>query len=504
MTSTHQAAGTSDRRLSTALLGQLAPSIQRPAYDRSAVTPGIVHIGLGSFSRAHLAVYTEDRIAAGETSWGLIGVDPLSTALRDALTPQDQLYTLVVREPEGDRARVVGSVLETLGLPDDTARLLDHMADPRTRIVTITVSEKGYCQEAATGALDERHPAIVADLANPTMPRSVPGLLVEALRRRRAAGVPPFTVLSCDNLSENGIKARRIVSRFAELRDADLGRFVSTEVAFPCTMVDRITPATRDEDRAAVQKTYGYVDAWPVLTEPFTQWVVEDNFPLGRPAWEKAGATLVDDVLPFELMKLRCLNGTHSALAYLGVLGGYDTVFTAVTAPQFAPFLHRLWAEDLVPTVPPVPGTDVTAYTGELEARYRNPAIQHRTLQISSDGSQKLPPRLLEPALERLRAGAQPRCIAFVVAAWMRFVLGSNDAGAAYTIADPIAARLTAIGHDAGRDADRLAAALFAISEIFTPELLGYDSFRKAVVADLRAILDKGVAGALNAFLAAG
>ncbi len=502
MTSPSPTGGSTVRRLASATLAEIAPPTERPTYDRSAVSPGIVHIGLGSFSRAHLAVYTEDRIAAGESEWGIIGVDPLSPALRDALLGQDCLYTLVVRAPEADRLRVVGSVLGAFAMPDDTSEILDRMTDPRTRITSLTVSEKGYCQDAATGTLDEAHPAIIADLANPTAPRSVPGLLTEALRRRRSAGLPPFTVLCCDNLSENGIKVRRMVARFAALRDPGLGRFVAEHVAFPCTMVDRITPATRAEDRAAVEKMLGFTDAWPVVTEPFRQWVVEDNFPLGRPAWEQAGATLVGDVLPFELMKLRCLNGAHSALAYLGVVAGYETVFAGMTNPQCAAFIHRLWSNDLAPTVPPVPGIDVTAYTRELETRFTNPSIQHRLLQISSDGSQKLPPRLLEPALERLRVLAHPRCIAFLVAAWMRFLLGRSDAGVRYDIADPIAARLTAIAHDCGGDATRLASGLFKVSEIFTPDVLAYAAFRNDIVTDLRSILDLGMTGAMAAFLA--
>lgn len=505
MVSSSHSAGSSaaggSRRLSNAALKDLPAAVRRPAYDRSAVTPGILHLGLGAFCRAHLAVYTDDVLAAGELTWGIIGADPLSPAIRDAMEPQDGLYSLLVRSQDGDDLRVVGSFLEALVVPEDPGRVLDRMTDPRIRIVTLTVTEKGYCQDAATGALDETHPAIVADLSGKGLPRSVPGLLVEGLRRRRDAGMEPFTVLCCDNLPQNGKTVRRIVTRFAELRDAGLGRYVAERVAFPCTMVDRITPATRDEDRAVAVGLLGMDDAWPVVTEPFRQWVIEDDFPLGRPRWEDVGALLVDDVLPFEDMKLRCLNGAHSTLAYLGVVSGIETVAAAMADPQLPAIIRRLWDEDLLPTLPPVPGVDLRQYTEALEGRFRNPALRHRTLQISSDGSQKLPPRLLEPALHQVRAGKTPRFIALAVAAWMRFLLGETEAGVAYDIADPLAARLKETATAAGRDAVRLSDALFAVGDIFAPELAGDAGFRSAVVEALDGLLTKGCRATLTSYL---
>ncbi len=488
-------------RLSTESLPNLPKDVARPLYDRAAVSPGIVHLGLGAFCRAHLAVYTDDVLAAGATDWGIIGVDLLSPAIRDALKPQDCLYSVFSRQADGDQLRVVGSMLDALALPEDLGRALALMIDPRTRIVTLTVTEKGYCQDAATGALDESNAVIKADLANRTAPRSVPGVLTEAIRLRRQAGVPPFTVLVCDNLPQNGTTARRIVIRFAELIDPELSRFIAENVAFPCTMVDRITPATRDEDRAAIADGFGVADAWPVVCEPFRQWAIEDNFPLGRPRWEDVGALLVEDVHPFELMKLRCLNGAHSTLAYLSVVTGVETIAEAMGDEQFRAVIHRLWTEDLIPTLPPVPGTDVTAYTVALEERFLNPGVRHRTLQISSDGSQKLPPRLLEPALSRLRAGAQPQAIVLAVAAWMRFTVGVNERKEAYEIADPLAARLRLIGQQNGHDAKLLAAELFAITDIFPPELLGFGGFCEAVEKTLHSLLTKGTRATLTAFL---
>ncbi|MFP5515219.1 MAG: mannitol dehydrogenase family protein [Alphaproteobacteria bacterium] len=496
------AARPSQTRLSPDTLRRLPQAVERPAYDRAAVTPGIVHIGLGAFCRAHLATYTDDVMATGEKDWGIVGVDPLSPAIRDALKPQDCLYTLLVREGTRDRLRVVGSFIDAMTTADQLEEVLALTSKPEIRIVTLTVTEKGYCQDAATGSLDEAHPLIRADLAHPTAPRSVPGLLCEAIRRRRAAGQPPFTVLVCDNLAQNGIKVKGIVVRYAELADPELAAYIAENVSFPCTMVDRITPATQDADRATVDAALGCADAWPVVTEPFKQWVIEDRFPLGRPAWEKAGAILVDDVHPFELMKLRCLNGAHSLLAYLSVIAGIETIADAMADPQLPAVMRRLWASDLIPTLPPVPGTDIPAYTAALEARFRNPGIRHRTIQISSDGSQKLPPRLLEPARELFAAGKVPAAIPLAVAAWMRFLLEKDEAGNAYAVADPMAAALTRIARLHADDAGALASALFAIEDIFAPELVAEAGFRDAVVRHLDSLMTVGVRETLTAFLA--
>ncbi|MDR6772387.1 mannitol dehydrogenase family protein [Azospirillum sp. BE72] len=496
------AARPSQTRLSPDTLRRLPQAVERPAYDRDAVTPGIVHIGLGAFCRAHLATYTDDVLATGVKDWGIVGVDPLSPAIRDALKPQDCLYTLLVREGTRDRLRVVGSFIDAMTTADQLEEVLALTSKPEIRIVTLTVTEKGYCQDAATGSLDEAHPLIRADLADPTVPRSVPGLLCEAIRRRRTAGVAPFTVLVCDNLAQNGIKVKGIVVRYAELRDPELAAYIAEQVSFPCTMVDRITPATQDADRATVETALGCADAWPVVTEPFKQWVIEDRFPLGRPAWEKAGAILVDDVHPFELMKLRCLNGAHSLLAYLSVISGIETIADAMTDPQLPAVMRRMWASDLIPTLPPVPGTDIPAYTAALEARFRNPGIRHRTIQISSDGSQKLPPRLLEPARELFAAGKVPAVIPLAVAAWMRFLLEKDEAGNAYAVADPMAAALTRIARVHAGDPGALAAALFAVEDIFAPELVAEAAFRDAVVRHLDSLMTVGVAKTLSAFLA--
>lgn len=489
------------KRLNNDALTGLPAAIERPSYDRKAISPGIVHIGLGAFCRAHAMVYTDDVLQNGATDWGVVGVALMSPASRDALKPQDGLYTLLSRDNDRDNLRVIGSILDVMVTAEQKSEVFELLCKPEIRIVTLTVTEKGYCLDGATGGLDEKHPAIIADLENPTDPRSVPGFLTEALRLRRAAGQAPFTVLVCDNLAQNGIKVRNAVTRFATLRDEELGRFVADNVAFPCTMVDRITPATQDADRRKVSEMLGVADAWPVVTEPFRQWVVEDHFPLGRPDWEKAGAIMAQDVLPYELMKLRCLNGSHSTLAYLSVIAGIETITDAMADEDLPWVIRRLWDEDLVPTLPPVPGTDVVTYTHDLETRFRNTGVRHLTLQISWDGSQKLPPRLLEAAAELYSSGRDPKVIPLTVAAWMRFLSGKNELGQDYTITDPHAARLTGIVKDAGSDAARLANALFDIREIFGDVLPGNAHFRAEVIKHLSSLMSHGVRKTLKAFL---
>ncbi|MBV8456623.1 MAG: mannitol dehydrogenase family protein [Acetobacteraceae bacterium] len=483
-------------RLSDALLPSLPAGVRRPAYDRRAVSLGIVHIGLGVFHRAHQAVYTDDCLANGELDWGIAGLSLRSSEVRAALEPQDGLYTVLERSPDGNRPRIIGAIQEAIAVPESSALALRRLSDPATRIISLTVTEKAYCQGASSGTLDETHPGIMADLAGDGPPSTIPGLLVEAFARRRAAGAPPCTVLVCDNLPSNGATVARIITRFAECRDPGLARYITDAVPFPSTMVDRIVPATTDADRAAVELC-GYRDAWPVVTEPFSQWVIEDHFAAGRPRWENAGATLVHDVAPFETMKLRILNGAHSALAYLGASAGIETVADAITDPALAAFLRRLWDADLVPTVPSVPGVSLARYTGLLEERFRNRSIRHRLQQIAMDGSQKLPQRLLAPAIERLSASASPRFIALALAGWARYLLGRDEQGATYAISDPLADRLTHAIRGCGHDALAMTERLFAVREVFDPELVAHAAFRDVVREAIAALMSNGVRSTL-------
>jgi fructuronate reductase len=475
-------------RLSAATLHRVPASVARPRYARHAVTPGIVHLGLGAFHRAHQAVMTEVAIEAGGTGWGIVAASLRSPETRDALAPQDGLYTVAVRDGAEERLQVVGALKAMLVAPEDPEALLRAMADPAVRIVTLTVTEKGYCYDPATGALDETHPDIRHDLAEPARPRSAPGFLVEALRRRRAAGTPPVTVLCCDNLPANGETVRRITARLATLRDPDLGAWLAHEVAFPCTMVDRIVPATTEEDRCRVAAALGLEDAWPVVCEPFLQWVIEDRFPTGRPDWGRAGATFTDDVAPFELMKLRMLNGAHSALAYLGYLAGHDTIAEVAADPVFARFLDRLWAE-IMPAVPAPKGVDLADYAGRLLARFRNTALRHRTWQIAMDGSQKLPQRLLGTIRDALAAGRPFPCLALAVAGWMRYVVGIDERGDAIDVRDPLLPALRAACMPGLGEPSALVSGLLGIETVFGRDLAREPRFRAAIE---RALADLG------------
>jgi len=479
-------------RLSLQTLGRLPGAVQGPSYDVAAARIGVVHLGIGAFHRAHQAVYLDDRIAAGETDWAICGASLRSADTAQALAPQDGLYTAAIRSGAGDRLRVIGSVREILVAPDDPEALLARMSDPATRIVSLTVTEKGYCHDPATGTLNEDHPDIRADLATPQRPRSAPGYLVEALRRRRAAGTPPFTVLCCDNLPANGRTVARVIARLAGLADPDLGRWVEAEVACPSTMVDRIVPATTDADRALVAARLGLEDAWPVMTEPFTQWVIEDRFSAGRPRLEEAGAELVGDVAPYELMKLRLLNGSHSTLAYLGYLAGHETVADAIADPPFAALIRGLMDHEITPTLAVPPGADLAGYKASLLERLANPALKHRTWQIAMDGSQKLPQRLLGTIRDRLRAGAPIGRLALAVAGWMRYVAGTDEQGRPIDLRDPLSERLARIAGEAGPVPERLAPALLAVREVFGDDLPADPRFTAPVQDALARLFAEG------------
>jgi mannitol 2-dehydrogenase len=410
-------------RLTAATLGALPASVWTPRYDRAAVRPGVVHLGVGGFHRAHQALYLDRLLEAGAGGeWGVcgVGVLPGDRRMAEVLAAQDCLYTLVEKHPDGHlTARVVGSLVGYRLAPDDPEAVVAALASPGTRIVTLTVTEGGYNASAATGEFDASAPAVVADLQPGATPATVFGLVTEALVRRRARGLAPFAVASCDNVPGNGALARRSFAAFAGLRDDALGEWVAREVPFPSSMVDRITPVTTDADRADLARHFGVEDGWPVVCEPWTQWVLEDAFPAGRPALEDVGVQVVGDVVPYELMKLRLLNAGHQVLGHLGLLAGHTYVHEATRDPLLRELLVGYLEEEGTPTLPPVPGTDLRAYRAALVTRFGNPYVRDTLARIVEHASDRLPQSLFPVLRANLAAGGQVRRSAAVVAAWV-------------------------------------------------------------------------------------
>ncbi len=454
-----------------------------------ATTPaGIVHLGLGAFFRAHGAIYVAEAMAAAGGDWGITGVSLQSPGTRDKLKAQGWAYTAVELGPEGETPRVVSVLHDVLVAPEDPQAVLDAMAAETTQIVSLTVTEKGYCHQPSTGRLNRDHPDITHDLAHP-LPVSAPGFLVRALAARRAAGLPPFTVLCCDNLPENGRVVRAVVIELAGLIDPALASWIEAAGAFPATMVDRIVPATTPADIDRLAALTGLRDAAPVMHEPFRQWVIEDHFAGPRPDFAAAGAQMVADVTPYEHMKLRMLNGTHSSLAYLGYLAGHETIAETVADPVFARFARTLWRDEIIPALTPPPGEDLAAYADALLARYANPGIRHRTWQIAMDGSQKLPQRILGTIAESRAAGRPVPGLTLAVAAWIRYTSGRDEQGQPIEVKDPLAPRLAALWRD---DPAETVAGYLAVSEVFPPALATDPGFAADLTSALRGLLAEG------------
>ncbi|WP_058196311.1 mannitol dehydrogenase family protein [Xanthomonas translucens] len=474
-------------RLTAATLPNLPPAIARPTYALDRTRIGIVLLGAGAFHRAHQAVYIDD-LLADEPDWAISAVSLHSPQVRDALRPQDSLYTLALLDAHPE-LRIIGAIREVLCAQDEQPAVLARLADPAVRLVTLTVTEKGYC--LAGEQLDVAHPDIVHDLAAAHAPRSAIGYLVAGLRERQRLGIAPYTVLSCDNL-------RRAVLQFAHALDPALAAWIETEAAFPRSMVDSITPASDDALRESVATQLGCEDAWPIQRERYSQWVIEDDFCNGRPAFERAGVTLSDDIAGFDRAKLRLLNGPHSALAYLGSLLGLHTVADAMRHPQLAAFVETLMRDDIAPTLQPTPGFDPQHYTGAILARFRNPAIAHRLAQIAWDGSQKLPVRLLGSIADALAAGRRIDRLCLPIAAWMQFVRRQARAGVA--LVDPMSEVLTEIGRAATGDAGHDAGVFLALDAVFAP-LSGDARFVEALRSAYTALGDGSPASTRQALV---
>ncbi len=393
-------------QLDRANLSRLRPPVRVPRYDPARVSAGIVHLGLGGFHRAHMARYTHDLMQTRPDAlgWGIIGAGllPADRRMQDSLAPQDNLYTLVERSLGEETVSVIGSLADVVFAAESSAALLDAIDRPEIRIVSLTVTEHGYCLNRATKRLDAENALIRADLAHPERPSSAIGIVVEACRRRRPGG-RPFTALSCDNIQRNGEVLREACLALARLRDPELAAWIAEHASFPSTMVDRITPVTADADVTMLAERYGIADRWPVFSETFTQWVIEDRFPAGRPAWEEVGAQFVADVAPYEFMKLRLLNASHLAVAGLGRLAGHVTIDEAMADPVLARYIAALMDRETGPTLPPVPGIDLADYKATLIRRFANPAIRDTVERVNTDAPLNV---LVDPIRDRLRAGA--------------------------------------------------------------------------------------------------
>jgi fructuronate reductase len=477
-------------RLGPALLDRLPAAVARPGYDRGVLRPGMAHLGVGAFHRCHQAEFTDDMLAQRFDRWGVVGVNIRPPELAPTLGGQGGLYTRVLREGGQSEARVIGCLLDVVDAQANLARAIEVLAAPEIEVVTVTVTEKGYGHRPATGEIDESRPDIAHDVRQPEFPCSLPGLLVHALSQRRARGLP-LTLVSCDNIPENGKILARVVQALAA-RHAGLGDWIAENVAFPSTMVDRIVPATTPEDIAAVTGEFGYRDAAVVGGEPFRQWVIEDRFAGRQPPWDLAGAQFVDDVTPFEHLKMRVLNAAQSTLSYLGVFAGHRHTSDAVADPLLEGFVRRMLVEESLPTLGRVPGIDPSAYVGQSLERLHNTAIRHRCHQIATDGSQKIVQRLVNPAAERLAKWAGFDRLAIAIASWMAYLIrASNRFGAAWEADDPEAAQVAKMADTIGRDAHGLTVAILALRDIFDPGLAAQPAFRARIAAALDGFLSE-------------
>ncbi len=477
-------------------LKHLPPSVRVPTYYRQALSESIVHIGVGSFYRAHQAVYLDKLLhQPGNTQWGYCGVGllPQDGRMRDALLPQDYLYSVLERSAEGNRAHVVGSLLNYLHAPQNMEAVLNKLASPQTRIVSLTITEGGYYINEGTGEFNATHPDIVHDLRHPAEPRCSFGVLVEGLHRRFKQGLDPFTLMSCDNLQHNGDLTRKIILAFAERRDRTLAAWLAEHGTFPNSMVDRITPATTDQDRELVKNEFGIEDAWPVVTEPFMQWVIEDNFPGGRPAWEAVGAQLVADVLPYEQIKLRLLNAGHQAICYIGMLLGYEFAHEAMQDKRIRTLLQRMMDIEVTPLLASPAGVDLTAYKESLIERFSNPAIRDQLSRIGTEGSARMPKFVLPSISEALAQDLPVKLLSFTVAAWFRFLNGTDDAGRPLPIIDPMAEKLQHCARRGGRDAT----VMLGLAELFGEELPASPAFADEVKRALASFYDVGAEATL-------
>ncbi|MGP3592447.1 mannitol dehydrogenase family protein [Vagococcus sp. WN89Y] len=478
----------------------LPATVLQPQYDRSQLRSRIVHFGFGAFHRAHQALLTDRVLNARGGDWGICEISLFSgDVLMTQLRAQDHLYTVLEKGAQGNQPIVIGAVHECLNAKlDSLAAIIEKFCEPQVAIVSLTITEKGYCIDPASGKLDLHQPRIAHDLQHPEEPHSAPGILVEALHRRRERGLPPFTVLSCDNIPDNGQVVKNAVLGMAHTRSPELAAWIDKQVSFPATMVDRIVPAATDASLAEIAEALTVEDPCAISCEPFIQWVIEDHFVAGRPEWEVAGVQMVQDVRPWEQMKLRMLNGSHSFLAYLGYLAGFAHISDCMQDSVFHKAARRLMLDEQAPTLN-IQGVDLNAYADRLLERFSNPALQHRTWQIAMDGSQKLPQRMLEGVRRHLEQESRWPLLALGIAGWMRYVSGVDDAGQPIDVRDPLVDKIRAIV-DTSDEAERVSA-LLTLQEVFGADLPHNPAFVNALCQAWRSIATLGAHGAVKAAL---
>jgi mannitol 2-dehydrogenase len=486
-------------RLSAATLGQLPDDVPGPRYDRARLKAGIVHFGIGNFHRAHQAVYLDELFNAGrDHDWAIVGagVLPSDAAGRARLADQDYLTTVIEQDAGHMAARVTGAMIDYLP-PGDAAAILEKLADPAIRIVSLTITEGGYYIDPASGKFNPKHPDMVADARNIAAPKTVFGMIIAGLTRRRAAGTPPFTIMSCDNIPHNGHVTKDAVAGLAALVDPALADWVEKSVAFPNGMVDRITPATTDRERQAAREKFGVEDGWPVFCEPFRQWVLEDNFPSGRPAFETVGVEFVGDVSPFELMKIRILNGGHAVIAYPAGLLDIHFVHEAMEDEQVRGFLQKIERDEIVPTVPPVPGIVLEDYVRLIDKRFSNPKIADTIRRLCLDGSNRQPKFIIPTIADRLKAGVGTTGLALESALWCRYCSGTTDSGAEIAPNDPNWDRMQATSKAAKANP----AAWLAMSDIYG-NVGTSKPFADAFARSLKTLWEIGTRQTLTRYLA--
>jgi mannitol 2-dehydrogenase len=478
-------------KLNQSNLEVISQTAHVPVYDRSQVKCGIMHMSIGGFHRSHQAVYMDEVLAKGNTDWGIcaIGLMPQDKENIEKLQQQDNLYTILERTAEADSARVIGSIIETMHAPSNPKKVLERLADDDIKILSLTVTEKGYCHDQATGELDKNNPLLIEDLANLGMPKTSLGYIVSGLKSRMDNSQSPFTVMSCDNLPGNGHLTQKLVLQFAEMVDPELANWIKDNVSFPNSMVDRITPVTTGEIVETVKTKFQIEDAWPVVCEDYMQWVLEDNFCNGRPSLDEVGVQIVADVDPYEKMKVRLLNGSHSALAYLSYLKGYRDVDKAMADPLIKNFVRSYMDQDVTPSIPEVPGIDLEEYKDKLIERFSNPAISDQVQRLAEDGSQKIPNSILPCISHQLQAGGSVKFAILALAGWFRYLTAVDMDLKPIEIKDPMSDKLVAKAK-----LDKTSpVSLLGIEEIFGTNLPLNDNFVKDLANSMGKIEQNGV-----------